>query len=49
MPSKALLADIEQLRLEMNSLASSGAGYDKILEISRQLDKLILAYYGLVG
>ncbi len=49
MSCKVLLAEIEQLRLEMNRLAVSGTGYDRVLEISQQLDKLIVMYYGLVG
>ncbi len=45
MPSKVLLSDIERLRLKMDRLANSGAGYDRVLEISQQLDKLIVMYY----
>ncbi len=46
MSSEVLLAEIERLRFEMNMLANSGAGYDRVLEISQQLDKLIVMYYG---
>jgi len=40
-----LLKDIERLRSEMNSLALSGAGYAKVLEVSQQLDYLIVLYH----
>lgn len=40
-----LLNEIERLRSEMNSLALSGAGYAKVLEVSQQLDNLIVLYH----
>lgn len=42
---KELLDEIERLRAEMNSLATAGADYTKVLEVSRRLDELIVKYY----
>lgn len=40
-----LLTEIERLRSEMNGLASAGADYARVFEVSQELDKLIVEYY----
>jgi hypothetical protein len=42
---RELLDEIERLRAEMAGLTAAGADYDKLLELSRQLDKLIVLFY----
>lgn len=39
-----LLTKIERLRAEMHGLYAAGAGYEKVLEVSQRLDKLIVKY-----
>ncbi|OPZ75151.1 MAG: Spo0E like sporulation regulatory protein [Firmicutes bacterium ADurb.Bin456] len=40
-----LLSSIENLRLRLHSLVSRGFAYPEVLEVSRELDKLIVEYY----
>lgn len=40
-----LLKEIERLRAKMNDLAAAGADLARLLEISQELDKLIVAYH----
>ena len=40
-----LLTEIECLRSRMNELAASGAEFTELLEVSRQLDLLIVEYH----
>lgn len=40
-----LLTEIERLRSEMYGLAAAGAEYVRVLEVSQELDKLIVEYH----
>lgn len=40
-----LLVEIERLRSEMNNLATAGASFAEILEVSQRLDGLLLQYH----
>lgn len=40
-----LLTEIERLRSRMNGLAATGAKFYEVLEISQELDKLIVEYH----
>lgn len=40
-----LISEIERLRSKMNGMAHSGASYAKVLEVSQQLDRLIVLYH----
>jgi hypothetical protein len=42
-----LFAEIERLRAELNTLSPDKVDYEKILEVSRVLDELIVEYYRL--
>lgn len=42
---KELLDEIERLRAEMVGLATAGAEYARVLEVSQELDKLIVMYH----
>ena len=45
MSRSELLTEIERLRSRMNDLAASGAEFTELLEVSQQLDLLIVEYH----
>jgi len=40
-----LIEEIEHLRSKLYFLTQYGAGYDEVLNVSQELDKLIVAYH----
>ncbi|OPX84598.1 MAG: Spo0E like sporulation regulatory protein [Pelotomaculum sp. PtaB.Bin104] len=49
MGRKELLEKIECLRAKMHSLAVAGDDYAEVLEVSRRLDELIVAFHKTEG
>lgn len=39
-----MLSKLEQVRSKLNALIEEGTNYEKILEVSEELDRLILEY-----
>jgi len=44
-----LLSSIENLRLRLHNLVDHGFTYPEVLEVSQELDKLIVKYYQIVA
>lgn len=40
-----ILSDIESMRIKLYDLINSNSDYDKIIEASQELDRLIYDYY----